>query len=269
MKKTNYKKILILTLFVMITFLIFKEPILADTITTLDLDNISPITLEFYIYVFYCIVQLFSLKASFNEAMVAIFALMFIAFSFYELLRITKSPYRIDKKDKTGKEKEIENMKKIVSYKYPVIYEEDILKIYPEFNRKEFLNMARKYYIDFNESITKLSYNKIKSITSNELYNTCKVKLDSLKKNNLTNVISDIEISWIDFTEIEKNANKIDISVMFYTYQKNYIINDKNKIVEGFYDRGKCEYLVTFSKENNNDKWVISDITLTKRINTL
>ena len=112
MKKTNYKKILILTLFVMITFLIFKEPILADTITTLDLDNISPITLEFYIYVFYCIVQLFSFKASFKEAMVAIFALMFIAFSFYELLKITKSPYRIDKKDKTEKEKEIENMKK-------------------------------------------------------------------------------------------------------------------------------------------------------------
>lgn len=267
MKKLNYKKILILILFGMIIFLISNEIVLADTITTLDLDNINPITLEFYIYVFYCIIQLFSLKASFKEAMVAIFALMFIVFLFYELLKITKSPYRIDKKNKTEKEKEIENMKKIASYKYPVIYEEDILKIYPEFNRKEFLNMARKYYIDFQEAISKCSYNKIRSITSSELYNTCKVKLESLKKDNLINVISDIEISWIDFTKIEKNANKIDISVIFYTYQKNYVINDKNKIVEGFYDRGKCEYLVTFSKDINNDKWIISDITLTKRIN--
>ena len=269
MKKLNYKKILILILFGMIIFLISNEIVLADTMYTAEFEfgNTYHPLLEFYIYVFYCIVQLFSFKASFSEAIVAIVALMFIVFLFYELLKITKSPYRIDKKDKTEREKEIENTKKIASYKYPVIYEEDIIKVYPEFNKKEFLNMARKYYIDFQESITKFNYNKIKSITSNELYNTCKTKLESLKKDNLTNVISDIEISWIDFTKIEKNANKIDISVMFYTYQKNYIINDKNKIVEGFYDRGKCEYLVTFSKEINNDKWIISDITLTKRIN--
>lgn len=251
MKKVNYKKILILTLFLVITFLIFREPILADTgfDTDLDISFNDNIILYLLMYVFYCFVRVASFNANFSQVLVTFSSIGLVVLLFYRLFKLSENPYKIRNKPMT--QEEIYNIKRMMDNQYPIIYDDDIIKVYPEFNRKEFIKMARKYYIDLQVAWTNFDYDKIKSITSHELYEVYKSGLDSLKEKNQINIVSDIKIYWIDFIKVEKNDDEINITIMYDVAQKDYIINDKRKIVKGIFNRRRFSYLVTFSKTIN------------------
>ena len=107
-------------------------------------------------YIFFCFIRVFSVNATILQFFVVISTVSLIVFLFLELFNFkgTKAVNETRVKEKS----------------YPIIYEDDILKVYPKFNKKEFLKMANTYYNELQTAWMNFDYDKIKSLTTDEIY---------------------------------------------------------------------------------------------------
>lgn len=243
MNKINYKRYLLCFLIVLIVFTAFNEVVVADTGFDVDFDldsGSSSLLLYWIMYILFCFVGVFSFNATIFQFFIVITAAGIIVFLILEFLNLfgVKAVNANKPKEKS----------------YPIIYEDDILKVYPKFNRREFLKMAETYYKDLQKAWTNFDYDKIKSLTTNELYKTYKTGLDSLKEKNQINIVSNIKIYWIFLSKVEVNDNKISITVAYDLTQRDYIVNNKKTIVRGTDKRQDIVSLVTFIKTENKKK---------------
>ena len=108
-------------------------------------------------------------------------------------------------KRNTGKGRE-EDQKKIKpndSTTNCCIWYDDVENIIPGFNKKEFNKLACEMYVKLQEAWMNFDYETIRSLTTDDLYNSYKTMLESLERKNQKNIIENIKIYSCIFTSVK------------------------------------------------------------------
>lgn len=124
-----------------------------------------------------------------------------------------------------------------------------ISKIDPNLNLYEFKNEAFNIYKDVQEAWMNLDDGKIRTLTTDELYNMYSMQLDTLRVKNEKNIMKEINLVTASLTNL-KIENNIETATVIMTVNcYDYIVDSQNKIVRGN-DKNKIEitYELTYIK---------------------
>lgn len=124
-----------------------------------------------------------------------------------------------------------------------------ISKIDPNLNLYEFKNEAFNIYKDVQEAWMNLDDGKIRTLTTDELYNMYSMQLDTLRVKNEKNIMKGINLVTASLTNL-KIENNIETATVIMTVNcYDYIVDSQNKVVRGN-DKNKIEitYELTYIK---------------------
>lgn len=124
-----------------------------------------------------------------------------------------------------------------------------ISKIDPNLNLYEFKNEAFNIYKDVQEAWMNLDDGKIRTLTTDELYNMYSMQLDTLRVKNEKNIMKEINLITASLTNL-KIENNIETATVIMTVNcYDYIVDSQNKVVRGN-DKNKIEitYELTYIK---------------------
>lgn len=124
-----------------------------------------------------------------------------------------------------------------------------ISKIDPNLNLYEFKNEAFNIYKDVQEAWMNLYDGKIRTLTTDELYNMYSMQLDTLRVKNEKNIMKEINLVTASLTNL-KIENNIETATVIMTVNcYDYIVDSQNKVVRGN-DKNKIEitYELTYIK---------------------
>lgn len=124
-----------------------------------------------------------------------------------------------------------------------------ISKIDPNLNLYEFKNEAFNIYKDVQEAWMNLEDGKIRTLTTDELYNMYSMQLDTLRVKNEKNIMKEINLVTASLTNL-KIENNIETATVIMTVNcYDYIVDSQNKVVRGN-DKNKIEitYELTYIK---------------------
>lgn len=124
-----------------------------------------------------------------------------------------------------------------------------ISKIDPNLNLYEFKNEAFNIYKDVQEAWMNLDDGKIRTLTTDELYNMYSMQLDTLRVKNEKNIMKEINLVTASLTNL-KIENNIETATLIMTVNcYDYIVDSQNKVVRGN-DKNKIEitYELTYIK---------------------
>lgn len=124
-----------------------------------------------------------------------------------------------------------------------------ISKIDPNLNLYEFKNEAFNIYKDVQEAWMNLDDEKIRTLTTDELYNMYSMQLDTLRVKNEKNIMKEINLVTASLTNL-KIENNIETATVIMTVNcYDYIVDSQNKVVRGN-DKNKIEitYELTYIK---------------------
>lgn len=124
-----------------------------------------------------------------------------------------------------------------------------ISKIDPNLNLYEFKNEVFNIYKDVQEAWMNLDDGKIRTLTTDELYNMYSMQLDTLRVKNEKNIMKEINLVTASLTNL-KIENNIETATVIMTVNcYDYIVDSKNKVVRGN-DKNKIEitYELTYIK---------------------
>ena len=124
-----------------------------------------------------------------------------------------------------------------------------ISKIDPNLNLYEFKNEAFNIYKDVQEAWMNLDDGKIRTLTTDELYNMYSMQLYTLRVKNEKNIMKEINLVTASLTNL-KIENNIETATVIMTVNcYDYIVDSQNKVVRGN-DKNKIEitYELTYIK---------------------
>lgn len=124
-----------------------------------------------------------------------------------------------------------------------------ISKIDSNLNLYEFKNEAFNIYKDVQEAWMNLDDGKIRTLTTDELYNMYSMQLDTLRVKNEKNIMKEINLVTASLTNL-KIENNIETATVIMTVNcYDYIVDSQNKVVRGN-DKNKIEitYELTYIK---------------------
>lgn len=124
-----------------------------------------------------------------------------------------------------------------------------ISKIDPNLNLYEFKNEAFNIYKDVQEAWMNLDDGKIRTLTTDELYNMYSMQLDTLRVKNEKNIMKEINLVTASLTNL-KIENNIETATVIMTVNcYDYIVDSQNKVVRGN-NKNKIEitYELTYIK---------------------
>lgn len=124
-----------------------------------------------------------------------------------------------------------------------------ISKIDPNLNLYELKNEAFNIYKDVQEAWMNLDDGKIRTLTTDELYNMYSMQLDTLRVKNEKNIMKEINLVTASLTNL-KIENNIETATVIMTVNcYDYIVDSQNKVVRGN-DKNKIEitYELTYIK---------------------
>ena len=153
-------------------------------------------------------------------------------------------------KRNTGKGRE-EDQKKIKpndSTTNCCIWYDDVENIIPGFNKKEFNKLACEMYVKLQEAWMNFDYETIRSLTTDDLYNSYKTMLESLERKKQKNIVSDIKVYGCNFTNAENEHGKYTVEVELDLAYRDYIVQEKNndyELVRGVVNRLDVVCLIT------------------------
>lgn len=104
-----------------------------------------------------------------------------------------------------------------------------------------------------------LDIDKIKNIATNNVYNLYETQIETLKNKQQKNIVGQIKYIKSYITNTANNNQTINLRVVIECF--DYIINNKNNIVKGKYNR---KVLQTYEIEmiNNDSNYVINKLEL-------
>lgn len=134
-----------------------------------------------------------------------------------------------DHRVRRGRVKRYQKEQKEIDDKY-----KERLSLYPEFKEDEFLNKAFEIYKNIQEAWSNFDYDTLCKLTTNELYNTYKMQLETLALKNQKNIMSNFVKQYISIKDVQEVNGILTIKVVLKVYQKDYVINTLNgKVVRG------------------------------------
>ena len=146
-----------------------------------------------------------------------------------------------------GREEDQKNIKSNDSTTDCIVWYDDVESIIPGFNKKEFNKLACEMYVKLQEAWMNFDYETIRSLTTDDLYNSYKTMLESLEKKNQKNIIENIKIYSCIFTNVKNENGKYSIEAKFDLAMTDYIVNKgSTTIARGINTRLSVECVVTF-----------------------
>ena len=141
---------------------------------------------------------------------------------------------------------------------YIDIEQSKINEIDPSINIEDFKKKAFNIYKDIQEAWMNFDTDKIRKLTTDEIYNMYSSQLETLKLKNQKNIMKNIEYVDAKITDIASVNDIITINVYLRVKVLDYVINVKtNKTVRGRDNaRLDIEYNLTFVKSETDDKKV-------------
>ena len=128
------------------------------------------------------------------------------------------------------------------------IWYDDVENIIPGFNKKEFNKLACEMYVKLQEAWMNFDYETIRSLTTDDLYNSYKTMLESLERKKQKNIVSDIKVYGCNFTNAENEHGKYTVEVELDLAYRDYIVQEKNndyELVRGVVNRLDVVCLIT------------------------
>ena len=118
---------------------------------------------------------------------------------------------------------------------------------------KEFKSMAFKIYKNIQNAWSEFDYETLRKYTTDEIYNTYVMQLETLKLKNQKNIMTDIERLNVKIFHIEETNGILNVSVYMNIRMYDYVVNSKGKVIRGTDMRKiNIEYEITFVKSISN-----------------
>ena len=295
----NIKLLIILISVLLLIFVLSGYVVHADVGFDTDFDLGSGggelIIFAIFYYLFYLIIQVLTFKAGFTEFIVMVCLLTIIAASIVAAVKT----YSKNNSEKEEDGKILHDGVKIkddivpvfISKKKPEVkrrtyriwYIDEVKKVIPNINKKEFFDMASGMYVKLQEAWMNFDYETIRSLTTDDLYNSYKTMLESLERKNQKNIIENIKIYSCIFTSVKNENGKYSIDAKFDITLTDYIVNKGfTTIARGQNTKINIECVVTYvstqkksenkcpacgapiSKKNQSDKCKFCGNTIVK-----
>lgn len=120
-----------------------------------------------------------------------------------------------------------------VKSRYNFVDENTIKEKIPEFNKEEFLTTAYINFLDIQNAWTNFDYDRLRSLLSDELFNTYQSQLKALKLKKQINMMEEFVQDFIDISSFEYVDGKATIKVVLLTSFYDYITNAKGDVLRG------------------------------------
>ena len=134
---------------------------------------------------------------------------------------------------------------------------QDIQDRIPKFNKEEFYKMVYDKFIDIQKAWSRFDYDKLRTMLTDELYNTYKTQLRTLEIRKQTNIMTDFEKMDLVIRDFRVSVKEftfiVNLRVKFY----DYLVNKDNQKIRGSnLQRLVMTYELTFvkSRDINNQK---------------
>lgn len=144
------------------------------------------------------------------------------------------------------------NTNNISYYNRRLTKEEIDAKLGETFNIDNFYNETFKIYKDIQIAWMDLDIERVRNILSDEMLNSYKMQLETLKVKNQKNMMEDINLVDVYITNIYQKNNQDVIDVIMKVTCKDYLIDiNSNKVLRG--DKNKVwnyEYKLSYMRTN-------------------
>lgn len=115
----------------------------------------------------------------------------------------------------------------------PEISEEEVKKYMPDFNKEEFLNNCYQKFIDVQNAWSEFDYDKLRSLLTDELYNSYHTQLVALKAKKQKNLMEGFDKESIKITNLDFKDNKLILTVNLIVWFYDYVVDKDNNVVRG------------------------------------
>ena len=260
----NIKLLIILISVLLLIFVLSGYVVHADVGFDTDFDlgggGGELIIFTIFYYLFYLIIQVLTFKAGFTEFIVMVCLLTIIAASIVAAVKT----YSKNNSEKEEDGKILHDGVKIkddivpvfISKKKPEVkrrtytiwYIDEVKKVIPNINKKEFFDMASDMYVKLQEAWMNFDYKTMRKLTTDDLYNSYKTMLESLERKKQKNIVSDIKVYGCNFTNAKNENGKYTVEVELDLAYRDYIVQEKNndyELVRGVVNRLDVVCLIT------------------------
>ena len=143
--------------------------------------------------------------------------------------------------------------------KYKELSIDEIRKIDPDFNLGEFKNNAFNIYKDIQTAWMNFDREKIRELTTDEIYNMYCSQLDTLELKHQKNIMKDITLEDFRVTDIKKENDVITVTTNMKIKCYDYVIKDKTKEVVRGTSKQKVVilYELTFIKSASDTSSIV------------
>ena len=124
-------------------------------------------------------------------------------------------------------------------------------------NKSELLDESYELYKNVQIAWMNFDFDNLRKYLSDELFNTYKMQLNALKVKKQKNIMEDFTRRQMAITEVGENDGLITVTVELLVAQKDYVVDENNKVVKGINSRKMLvhyELTFTLTKEKNKGK---------------
>jgi len=140
---------------------------------------------------------------------------------------------------------------------------------YPEVYRGNFLEQVYDNYVEIQKAWSEFDYTKLSKLTTNELFNTYKMQLETLALKKQKNVMSDFNKHYLVIRDINELNGILTVDVVLGVTQKDYVIDETTKKVKRGNANAICDvfYQLTFVRNKESDKDILECPNCSAKIN--
>ena len=136
---------------------------------------------------------------------------------------------------------------------YNRLSEEEVNKIIPDFNMEEFQFKAYQIFYDTQIAWMNFDYDKLKTLLTDELYNTYLMDLEALKIKNQQNIMKGFELVESKLINLKEENDTfvatVILEVKFYDYIEDI---NSHKVLRGNHSRKfDNTYIITLKKSKD------------------
>ena len=131
---------------------------------------------------------------------------------------------------------------------------DDLLKVDSTLTKDYIINKTYEVYEELQYSWSNFNIDKMRTLIGDELFNTYKAQLNTLKIKKQRNVMEDIEFLNGKVTDFNITNRKVSIDIELKVKQRDYIVNEDGDLLRGDEDFHTCTYQLTVEKGINGIK---------------
>jgi len=177
----------------------------------------------------------------------------------YSKRKVRSIDLHMQKKSKSSEQEMIEYRKHLKNLNLHTEDYYDEISDYPGFDKEKFLREAYNIYVGVQLAWSEFDYEKLRTLTTDELYNMYKMQLETLKIKNEKNVMRDFHKKHIEVKNIRETNGVLTVTVILSVTQRDYIVSTiNNKVTRG--DKNRiCDVTYSLTFVSNVNKEVLND----------